>query len=134
MSLQAAFQQIVSEIYAISPYLTFKLPGNIRSVNQQVKQLLLVEQRLHLIKENTICLFGMSGNPVAQQAYQTLIDLLEQMRLAAIHLQLLTEEHLVDPEGTQICFQTEVVKYSSLLSQIKSLKAIDLAQKSVVRL
>jgi hypothetical protein len=131
MSIQTAFQTMLEELYAISPYLNFRLPKSAKSVDQQVEKLLLVEQRLCCLEEKVIQRFSLGGSPCARQAYQTLINLTEQMRLAAVHLRLLTEEHLIDPEGTQACFQTEVVRHSELLNQIKSLKVVRLTHKCI---
>jgi len=120
--IQVAFQQMVVELYAISSYLNFKLPVDSTAINQQVRQLLLVEQRLQLIEEEVMRLFGVGQSSRAHRAYHTLIELTEQMRLAAMHLRLLTEECLIDPEGAESCFQAEAVKQNELLNQIKSLK------------
>jgi hypothetical protein len=94
MLIQGAFQQLVSELYAMSSFLHFKLPVSSEVATRQVKQLVLIEQKLQLIEEKISRRFGVGGCLRAHQAYQTLIDLTEQMRLAAIHLRLLTMAQL----------------------------------------
>jgi hypothetical protein len=129
MSIQVAFQKMLEELHAISSYLNCRVPNSVQSIDRQVEKLLLAEQRLGIVEAKVIQRFSVGSSPCARRAYQTLIDLTEQMRLAVVHLRLLTEEHLIDPEGTQAFFQHEAVKHCELLNQIKSLKSVRLTHK-----
>jgi hypothetical protein len=122
MFQRKAFQQIVSEVSELLPYVRLKIPASAASVRQQMGYLSQAQNRLQTMQEKTASLLRKNGNAAINHDYQRLIGLVQELEQNIKDLKLLAEEYPVDPEGTVSCLQTWQEREAYLLRQINSLK------------
>lgn len=123
MFQQRAFQQIVSEVCEVLPYVRLKIPASPASVRKQMGYLTQAQTKLVTVQEKTAVLLRKQRNPARTRAYQALVGLVQELTQDVKDLKLLAEEYPVDPEGTVACLQSQKLREAALLRQIDALKA-----------
>lgn len=123
MFQQKAFQQIVSEISELLPYVRLKIPASPASVRKQMGYLTQAQTKLVMVQEKTALLLRKQRNPAKSRACRALVGVVQELTQDVRDLKLLAEEYPVDPEGTVACLESRKVKEANLLRQIDALKA-----------
>lgn len=106
MTVNEAYQQVLTKLQQLNAQITLKLPANLLSVRRQLQQLRNIQQQLEVLQNEMRLTIGMGGSPSAYWKYCFLSEQIHQMRQNARTLEILAEEYPVDPEGATACLKS----------------------------